>query len=111
MLELLHPDVVVAVRPGHVVRGREAAQRLLAEDLGGRLYEPAAEVFRPLDERRVAVEGRIRWTDDERVLRDDPIVWALEFRDGLVYRSLGAHSVAEAEALLAVEANGRDAGG
>jgi hypothetical protein len=29
------------------------------------------------------------------------MIWALEFRDGLLYRSTPAHSVVEAEALLA----------
>ena len=38
--------------------------------------------------------------DDERILRDDPMIWALEFRDGLLWRSTYAHSVLEAEALL-----------
>jgi len=38
--------------------------------------------------------------DNERVLRDDPMIWALAFRDGLVWRSTPAYSVAEAEAIL-----------
>ncbi len=50
---------------------------------------------------RVTVEGRVRWIDDERVIRDDPIVWALEFRDGLLLRLLHGRSVIDAEALLA----------
>ena len=39
------------------------------------------ELYTPLDDDRVIVEGRLRWIDDERVIRDDPVVWALEFRD------------------------------
>jgi hypothetical protein len=38
--------------------------------------------------------------DEDRILRDDPVVWALEFRDGLLRRSTPTHSVAEARALL-----------
>jgi hypothetical protein len=49
----------------------------------------------------VVVEGRMRWIDEERILRDDPVIWALEFRDGLLVRSLTAQSVLEAQALLA----------
>ena len=65
-----------------------------------RFFETHPDVFRPIDEERIVVEGRMRWMDDERVLRDDPMIWALEFRDGLLYRSTPAHSVLEAEALL-----------
>ena len=43
----------------------------------------------------------MRWIDDERVIRDDPAVWAMEFRDGLVLRFLPARSALEAETLLA----------
>jgi len=39
--------------------------------------------------------------DDDRVLRDDPVVWAFQFRDGLVSRVTPVQSVAEAEAILA----------
>jgi hypothetical protein len=42
--------------------------------------------------------------DDERVLRDDPMIWALQFRDGLLFRSLSARSVIEAQAILAAGA-------
>jgi hypothetical protein len=38
--------------------------------------------------------------DDERVLRDDPRGWALEFRDGLLIRSVPVHTVSEAELIL-----------
>ena len=68
----------------------------------GRFHESHADVFRPFDDERIVVEGRMRWMDDERVLRDDPVVWALEFRDGLLWRSTPAVTVLEAETLLAV---------
>jgi hypothetical protein len=59
------------------------------------------EVFRPLDDERIVVEGRMRWMDEERILRDDPVIWALEFREGRLRRSMSAQTVLEAEALLA----------
>lgn len=103
MLELIHPDIEIvlkSMRPGDVLRGRDEVVGFV-EEISGKFYESVAEVFRPVDESRVIVEGRIRWMDDERVLRDDPMVWALEFRDGLLWRSTPAHSVTEAEAIFA----------
>jgi hypothetical protein len=106
MLELVHPDVELVlktVRPGEVIRGRARLERFVA-DLTEGVYESAAEVFRPVDESRIVVEGRIRWTDEDRVLRDDPMIWALEFRDGLLVRSSPASTVIEAESILAAPA-------
>lgn len=74
------------------------------QEIARRLYEPVPDVFRPLDAQKVVVEGRIRWIDDERVLRDDPRIWAIEFRDGLLFRSTPANTVVEAEAILSAPA-------
>jgi ketosteroid isomerase-like protein len=103
VLDLIHPDVEIVLkstRPGEVLRGRQDVVEFV-DEISGKVYESVAEVFRPVDEIRVVVEGRLRWMDDERVLRDDPMVWALEFRDGLLWRSTPAHSVLEAEAIFA----------
>jgi hypothetical protein len=99
--ELVHEDVVFVskVKPG-VIEGRDAFAAFVAEALSGRLHESGAEVFRPLDDDRIVVEGRLRWIDDERVIRDDPVMWALEFRDGLLVRFLPARTAIEAETLL-----------
>ena len=59
------------------------------------------ESYTPLDDDRIIVEGRMRWIDDERVIRDDPVIWAMEFRDGLLLRFLPARTALEAETLLA----------
>jgi hypothetical protein len=91
--------VLKTQRPGELVRGRDEVAAFV-EEIAGRFYETHADVYRPLDDARVVVEGRIRWMDEDRILRDDPMIWALEFRDGLLWRSLPAHSVLEAEALL-----------
>jgi len=101
--EVVHPDVVLelkAVQPGHVVRGRDEFVRFLEQEFDRHLWEAVAHVFTPLDENRVIVEGRVRWFDDENVLRDDSRIWALEFSDGLLLLSAPASSMAEAEVLL-----------
>lgn len=101
--EVVHPDVVLvlkAVQPGHVVRGREQLIRFLEEEFRRHLWEAVAQVFRPLDANRVIVEGRVRWFDDEHVLRDDSRIWALEFSDGLLLLSAPARNTIEAEMIL-----------
>ena len=103
MLALLHPDVewvLKSTRPGDVLRGKGDTKAFF-DRIAGKFYELIAEVYRPLDDERVVVEGRLRWMDDDRVLRDDPVVWAFQFRDGLVSRVTPVQSVAEAEAILA----------
>jgi len=102
LLDLVHPDIEMVLkttRPGEVLHGRDEVVAFV-EEISGRFYESHADVFRPLDEDRVVIEGRMRWMDEQRILRDDPMIWALEFRDGLLFRSTPAHSVLEAEALL-----------
>lgn len=101
--ELLHDDVVIVsrVRPGEIVAGREAVASFTENIVFPSLYEAVTDSYTALDDTRVVVEGRIRWIDEERVIRDDPAVWALEFRDGLLLRFLPARSTREAETLLA----------
>jgi ketosteroid isomerase-like protein len=101
LLELVHPDAEIVLKSagGEVLRGRDAVARFL-DETAGRFHETHPDVYRALDDERVIVEGRMRWMDEERVLRDDPVVFALEFRGGLLYRSLPATSVLEAQALL-----------
>jgi hypothetical protein len=88
------------LRPGLVVEGREAVTRFIQETVAVSLYEVAPDVYTPLDEERVIVEGRMRWIDEERVIRDDPVVWAMEFRDERVLRFVPARTAIEAEAIL-----------
>lgn len=100
--QLLHPQVSVSLKaePGEPLHGAEAVGELLERRARSSVYEAVAERFHPLDDERVVVEGRLRWADEERTLRDDPAVWAVEFRDGLLFRSIAVHSIVEAEALL-----------
>jgi hypothetical protein len=100
---LLHEDIVVVsrVRPGEVIEGRDAVTVFIHETLADSLYEAAPDTYVPVDDDRIVVEGRMRWIDDERVIRDDPVTWALEFRDGLLIRFVPARTTVEAETLLA----------
>jgi ketosteroid isomerase-like protein len=102
LAELVHEDIelVSKVRAGLVVQGRAAVEQFIQEIVADSLYEALPEVFTPLDDDRVVVEGRMRWIDDERVIRDDPVVWAMEFRDGLLRRFVPARTAIEAETIL-----------
>lgn len=102
LVELLHDDVelVSRVRAGETFRGRQDVGRFILDTIASSLYEATADVYLPVDADRVIVEGRMRWIDDERVIRDDPVVWALEFDDGLLLRFVPARSVVEAETIL-----------
>jgi hypothetical protein len=100
--ELVHEDIQMhsKLRPGLVVEGREAVTRFMQEIVAASLYEVAPDVYTPLDDERVIVEGRMRWIDEERVIRDDPVVWAMEFRDELMLRFVPARTAIEAETIL-----------
>ncbi len=100
--ELVDPSVVLVskVRPGVVVEGKEDFKRFVQDTLANSLYEAVASLYQALDEERIVVEGRIRWIDDDRVIRDDPVTWAMEFRDGLLVRFVPARTLIEAETIL-----------
>jgi hypothetical protein len=101
VLELCHPHVEAVLRDRSVLRGVEELETYLRGVVDTRpLYEVTVAEVRALDERRLIVESRMRWMDDDRVLRDDPVVWALELEDGLLRRSTPTRTVPEAEALL-----------
>ena len=100
--ELLHPEVAVAFKAlgGEWLHGAEAVGEILEQRAASAVYEAVGERFHPLDDQRVVVECRLRWMDENRTLRDDPAIWAIQFRDGLLYRSVAVRSLAEAEAVL-----------
>jgi ketosteroid isomerase-like protein len=101
LLELVHPEAEIVLKSagGEVLRGRDAVAAFL-EETASRFHETHPDVFHPVDDERVVVEGRMRWMDEDRILRDDPVILALEFRDALLFRSRPAQSVLEAQALL-----------
>jgi hypothetical protein len=101
--DLLHPDaeIVSKLRPGTTVHGREDALRFIEEAVAPSLFDAPTDVVTALDDACVVVEGRLRWIDDDRVIRDDSVIWAMEFRDELLYRFVAVRSMLEAEAVLA----------
>jgi SnoaL-like domain len=103
LAELVHPDVVLelqAVEFGRVLRGRDELLRFFAEQWRRRRWDAVVHAVEAVDENKAIVEGRVCWVDDKHVLRDDSRVWGLQFRDGLLVRSIPAGSVAEAYARL-----------
>jgi len=102
LAELVHDDVVAVskIQPGLVLEGRDEVVRFMQKTLPDSLYEATTSAYLPLDDERVVVEGRIRWIDEERVIRDDPVTWAMEFRDGLLVRFVPARTQVEAETIL-----------
>jgi hypothetical protein len=84
------------------VHGRTDVTRFLKETVAPSIYEATVEIYTPIDADRVIAEGRLRWIDEDRVIRDDPVVWGLEFRDGLLLRFVSARTTLAAEAALGV---------
>ena len=103
-MELIHDDVVVVskMRPGLVLEGRDEVVPYILETLAEHLYEATISMYLALDDQRVVAEGRIRWIDEDRVIRDDPVTWAMEFRNGLLARFIPARTQVEAETILGV---------
>jgi hypothetical protein len=104
--DLVHDDIVIVskIQPGLVLEGKAEAVEFIRELLPDSLYEAATSAYLPLDDNRIVVEGRIRWIDQERVIRDDPVTWAMEFRDGLLVRFIPARTQVEAETILGMPA-------
>jgi len=100
--ELVHDDVVVIskMRQGLVLEGKDAVVRYMHETLSNSLYEASTTTYVPIDDVRIVVEGRIRWIDEERVIRDDAVNWAMEFRESLLARLVPARTRIEAETIL-----------
>ena len=100
--DLVHEDVVLVskVRPGTAVKGKDHFVGFVQDTLANALHEALTTTYLPIDEERIVVEGRIRWIDDERVIRDDPVTWAMEFRDGLLTRFVSTRTRVEAETIL-----------
>lgn len=102
LASLVHEDAVIVskMRPGLVLEGREELVAHVQETLAEHLYEASTTSYLPIDDERIVVEGRLRWIDDDRVIRDDPVTWAMEFRDGLLVRFVPARTRVEAETIL-----------
>jgi hypothetical protein len=97
----LHPEaeIVPTHDPTTLETPRELAAHLQRR-LEPRVLEARGDVFTPLDNARVVVEGHVRMTRPGGGLDARPTVWALVFRDGLLYRAWALRSVLEAELRL-----------
>ena len=102
----MHDDVVLVskIKPGVVLVGKVDVAQFLRDTIADSLHEAVTSTYLPIDEARIVVEGRLRWIDDERVIRDDPVTWAMEFRDGLLARFVPARTRVEAETVLSAPA-------
>lgn len=88
------------MQQGLVLEGKDEVVRYIHETLSDSLYEASTTTFLPIDDVRIVVEGRIRWIDEERVIRDDAVNWAMEFRESLLARLIPARTRIEAETIL-----------
>ena len=100
--DLVHDEVVVIskMQQGLVLEGKDAVVRYMHETLSDSLYQATTTTFLPIDDVRIVVEGRIRWIDEERVIRDDAVNWAMEFRESLLARLVPTRTRIEAETIL-----------
>ena len=106
VVALMHPDVEISTESGAILTRPEleAAIRAAAGDTVG--TKRVAHRFHPVDESRIAVEGRILAPTLGGGFKDYPAAWALTFRDGLLYRSWSERSLAGAIARLSGETQG-----
>ncbi len=105
-LTSVHPDAEIAPSfdPRRTLTAGDLRAHLEAQD-GRRLLDAHGQTYMALDDERVIVEGQVRLLTDEGV-EYRPTVWALVFRDGLLYRSWAVGTVQEAGALLAADVSG-----
>jgi hypothetical protein len=96
----MHPDVEISTESGATLKRPEleAAMREAAGDAVE--TKRVAHHFHPVDDSRIAVEGRILAPTPGGGFKDYPAAWALTFRDGLLYRSSSERSLAGAVARL-----------
>jgi len=109
LVALMHPEAEFSTESGATLTRPEleAAMREAAEDAVA--TKRVAHRFHPVDESRIAVEGRILAPTPGGGFKDHPAAWALTFRDGLLYRTWSERSLAGAIARLSGETQG-DAG-
>ena len=105
----LHPEaeLVPSHDPSSVVSRDDFVAHLASGD-APRAVDAVGHVYRPLDDERIIVEGRVRIRQPQGGFADRPMVWALIFRDGLLYRSWAVDDVTYAERLLAQPQHSND---
>ncbi len=101
-LDWLHPDAqIVPSYDESITVSRPDLEAHLMSKAAPAVMEAFADKYRPLDDERIVVEGQVRLRQAGGGFAYRPAVWALIFRDGLLYRSWALTSVVEAEARLA----------
>lgn len=97
LIDLMHPEAIVvpAADPDQAF-DRERFVAFLQKTIASK----TAATYEPLDDTRVIVTGRIRWPVPSGGHRDSAAVWAMTFRDGLLYRQWPAASVEDAARAL-----------
>jgi hypothetical protein len=100
--ELLHPDAEIqpSFDPGRRLSARELREHARTAE-APHAVESRGEVYRPVDQERIIVEGQVLLRQAGGGWAYRPTIWALVFRDGLLYRSWCVKTTLEAEALLA----------
>ena len=100
--ELLHPDAEIqpSFDPSQHLSARELRKHALTGE-APHAVESRGEVYHPLDDERIIVEGQVLLTRSGGGWDYRPTVWAVVFRDGRLYRSWCVKTTLEAEALLA----------
>ena len=101
-LPFIHPEAEIA--PTHdpsIIASPAGVAAHLQSDMEPRVLDARGDVFTPLDNARIIVEGHVRVTRPGGGFDAHPVVWALVFRDGLLYRGWALRSVNEAEQRLA----------
>lgn len=96
---LLHPDVDVefAHAPGRIVHGRDDVMAVVEDEIVVMaVHEAMPRSFHPIDDDRIVIEGRLRWSSRGGGFRDSHAVWALAFDHGLLRTARRAGSLEEA---------------
>ena len=100
-IALLHAEAEVtpSYNPTVTLSPAELRRHLASRD-EPRVVEARADNYQSLDDERVIVEGQIVMKDANGGTGYRLVVWAMLFRDGLLYRSWATSSFSDAEARL-----------
>jgi hypothetical protein len=101
-LSSLHPEAQIA--PSYdaaITVSRADLEAHLMSEAEPAVMEARADKYTPVDDERIIVEGQVCVRRGGGGFDYRPTVWALIFRDGLLYRSWAVRSFRDAEARLA----------
>jgi hypothetical protein len=90
----MHPDLKVrAFLPPNPVLDLPALKRNIKERSHDRIREARAHSIERVGDKRYVATGRVRWSDPGGGFTDVPAAWAIEVKDGLIYRLFGTSNV------------------